>query len=242
MTDATRKCPVCGAGNPARARFCGDCGTAIQAAPAGSAPAAGAGSPILPWFLAGVAVLAIQTTVLVLALKRPQPAGAGDMTNAGAPFAGQSGVAPTGRAPDISNMTPREAADRLYDRIARASEAGDSGQVSFFGPMALQAYVRVTPLDADARLHIGLIQLAMGDAAAAAAQADTITRDSGAHLFGALLAARAADARGNRSAARQAYRRFAASYDAERARNLPEYEQHNTVLLEARAEAARAGR
>ena len=242
MSDATRHCPVCGADNPSRARFCGSCGTAIAGAGAGRAaapPAAGTRS-IMPWFIAGVCVLAVHAAVIVLAVRRPQPAAANqaDMTNSGAaPFAG----GPTGRAPDISNMTPREAADRLYDRIARASEAGDSGQVSFFGPMALQAYARVTPRDPDARLHIGLIELALGNTAGATAQADSIGREAGDHLFGPMLRARAAEAAGNSAAARQAYRQLVASYDRERAKNLPEYDQHNAMLTETLAAARRSG-
>ena len=241
MSDATRQCPVCGAENPSRARFCGSCGTAIQGGGA-ARPRAGT-SPIMPWFIAGVCVLAIHAAVIVLAVRRPQPAGANspDMTNSGAPFAQQGGGGATGRAPDISNMSPREAADRLYDRIARATEAGDSGQVSFFGPMALQAYARVTPRDPDARLHIGLIELALRNPAGATAQADSISRESGDHLFGPMLRARAAEAAGNNAAARQAYRQLVASYDRERAKNLPEYEQHNTMLTESLAAARRAG-
>jgi hypothetical protein len=210
---------------------------------AGQTPAARAGaSPIMPWFIAGVCVLAIHAAVIVLAVRRPQPAEANqsDMTNTGAPAALPGAAGATGRAPDISSMTPREAADRLYDRIARATESGDSGQVSFFGPMALQAYARVTPRDPDARLHIGLIELALRNPAGAAAQADSIGRESGSHLFGPMLWARAAEAQGNRAATRQAYQQFLASYESERARNLPEYEQHNTMLTESLA-AARAG-
>ena len=210
---------------------------------AGQPPAARAGaSPIMPWFIAGVCVLAIHAAVIVLAVRRPQPAGSNqsDMTNTGAPGALPGAAGATGRAPDISNMTPREAADRLYDRIARATEAGDSGQVTFFGPMALQAYARVTPRDPDARLHIGLIELALRNPAGAAAQADSIGREAGNHLFGSMLRARAAEAQGNRAATRQAYQQFLSAYEAERARNLPEYEQHNTMLTESLA-AARAG-
>lgn len=248
MSDATRICPVCGAPNPERAKFCASCGAAFKAGTvplAGGKAGAGPGtsSPVLPWFIAGVCVLTIQTAVIVLAVGRPQPApgNQSNMDGGQAPFA--SGAPPTtGRAPDISNLTPREAADRLYERIAQASESGDSGQVTFFGPMAIQAYSRVSPLDADARLHIGMIQLALGDLAAAGAQADSIGREARAHLFGPLLRARVAEARGNVASARQAYRQFLSDYDAERRRNLPEYAQHANMLSEARTAAQAAGR
>ena len=245
MSDATRKCPVCGSDNPARARFCGSCGTALgtqQATRAAAAPTvavASGSNAVLPWFIAGVCVLAIQTVAIILAVRQPQPA-PGNQSNVVAPFAGGAGGA-TGRAPDISNMTPREAADRLYDRIARASSAGDSGQVTFFGPMAIQAYSQVTPLDADARLHIGLIQLALGNTSAAAAEADSITRESATHLFGPLLRLRVAEATGDNAAARRATQQFQANYDAERRKGLAEYNDHRSLLEEVH-NAARGSR
>ncbi len=240
MSDATQKCPVCGAILPARARFCGDCGTAIRPAAAAPTPHPGAAaSQVLPWFVAGCCVLAIHATVIIVALRGGRSATETAPTAApGAPFASASPG--TGRPTDISGMTPREAADRLYERIARASESGDTSQVQFFAPMALNAYANVTPLDADARLHIGLIDLATGDAPAAAAQADSITRLAGLHLFGPLLKARAAEAQGNRAVAREAYRAFLANYNTEKRRNLPEYQQHDALLTETRTAAQRA--
>ena len=236
MSDATQKCPVCGTSLPGRAKFCAECGAVIPRSPSPQTPQAPAANAVMPWFIAGVFVLAIHATVIVLAVRRPEPA-PGNQSAVQAPFAGGGGDATTRGTTDISQMTPREAADRLYDRIARASEAGDSGQVTFFGPMALQAYGSVTPLDADARLHIGLIQIMLRNPAAASAQADTIQRESRTHLFGPLLKARAAEAQGNRTTVQSAYRQFLANYDAERRKNLPEYEQHATMLAEARTAA-----
>ena len=244
MSDATFPCPVCGASLPVRAKFCGECGApvrgaaALKGAPAGTSP-----NPILPWFIAGVAVIAIQTLALILALRPPTgSAGAGEPGLAsanGAPFASGGSTRAT---TDISGLTPRQAADRLYDRIARASEANDSAQVQFFGPMALQAYANVAPLDIDARLHVGMIDIALGNLAGAAAQADSIVRSSRTHLFGPLLKARVAELRGNSGAARTAYQAFLANYDAERRKNLPEYEQHANVLADTRTAAQRAVR
>jgi len=239
MSDATQKCPVCGAVLPGRAKFCAECGTTLKSA-AAPAPAAATVSTnqILPWFIAGVCVLAVFAMVIIIAVRRPEPA-AGNQSNA--PFAQGGAPGPTGTT-DISNMTPREAADRLYDRIARASEAGDSGQVNFFAPMALQAYAAVSPLDIDARLHIGMIELAAGNPAGAMAQADTIQRESRTHLFGSLLKARVAEATNNTAAKRQAYQAFLANWTAERAKSLPEYGQHETVLNEMRTTAQNGSR
>lgn len=248
MSDATFPCPVCGASLPVRARFCGECGAPVRGAAALKGGPAGAGAnPILPWFIAGVAVIAIQTLALILALRPPAgPRAANEPDQvaaaAGAPGAPFASGGATRATTDISGLTPRQAADRLYDRIARGSEANDSAQVRFFGPMALQAYANVAPLDIDARLHVGMIEIALGNLDAAAAQADSIARASRTHLFGPLLKARVAELRGNNGAARTAYQAFLTNYDAERRKNLPEYEQHASVLADTRTAAQRAVR
>ena len=245
MSDATQKCPVCGAVNPARAKFCGECGAAFRAAAAApAATGAARGNPVLPWFLAGCAALAIHAVIIIVALRGGiAPASSGDMTNAGssgaaganAPFATSSG-----RPTDLSTMTPREAADRLWNRIMTAQSQGDTAQVNFFAPMAIQAYQAVTPLDADARLHIGLINIAMNEPAKARAQADSITRESPTHLFGPLLKAEAAEKAGRTADARAAWRTFLQNYDAEMRKNLDEYQQHNAMLTEDHTKAQQA--
>jgi hypothetical protein len=247
MSDATFPCPVCGVTLPARAKFCADCGSAVRGAPApGKTPPAGAagaaaGNPILPWFIAGVSVIAIQTLALILAL-RPAAGAAGLGAEPQASAGPTAPFAPLGTnrgTTDLSGMTPRQAADRLFDRVARASEAGDTAQVQFFAPMTVQAYAGI-PMDADVRLHLGMIEMAMGKLDAAAAQADSLVRESRTHLFGPMLKARVAEARRDPNAAKAAWRTFLANYDAERAKRLPEYDQHESALTEARTAAQRA--
>src|SRR5436190_20474869 len=132
MTDATRKCPVCGAILPAKAKFCGECGTTLQPPTPNLREAQTAGQPgskVLPWFLAGCGVLAVHAAVIILAVRARAPIGA--PVQASAEFQAAPGSPGTGAPPDISNMTPRQAADRLYERIMRASEANDTAQVQF---------------------------------------------------------------------------------------------------------------
>lgn len=229
-----RKCPKCGAALSARARFCPECGTTVAAPSAGGVapgaqpvPSRGLGEKY-PWIIAGLAVVALVVTIIVVVTKRPAP------VTAAAPFDPNRGTT------DISAMSPREAADRLYERTARAAAAGDSSQVQFFGPMTIQAYGNVTPLDADARLHIGLVHLNLGQPDGALAQADTIARASRTHLFAAALRAQAAAQRGDAALARRAYQEFLRNEASERARNLPEYQQH-TALLDEVHTAAQAG-
>jgi hypothetical protein len=138
---------------------------------------------------------------------------------------------------DISSMTPRERADRLFDRIMRAAARGDSGEIDFFTPMALQAYALLENLDADARYHIGLIQAEAGNLEATLAQADSIERSWPGHLFGGMLRAEVARRRGQTAELRRWYRWFLERYEQEQASGKPEYSDHRTALEAFRSEA-----
>ncbi len=218
-----RPCPHCGADVKAGVRFCQDCGRALDG------PAARRAA--LPWVIAG-ATLAALAAVLVYRLTTPRPATG--FTNV--PEALGAGSATT----DISNMTPRERADRLFNRVMAAAERGDSGEITFFGPMALQAYDLMGALDIDARYHVGMMQLAMGNVPAARAQADSIARQNPNHLFASLLRAEAARRAGDRAARARALGDLLKHYDAELATGREEYTDHRTALENARAEARKA--
>jgi hypothetical protein len=205
-------CAKCGAKLPARAKFCGECGAPVAGATRAAAPAPQPAprSDRMAWYVAGVAVLALLVVIVVLVARKSQAAPG---TEAGA-------VSGSARATtDLSTLTPRQSADMLYNKIMTLHEAGKSDSVNFFAPMALQAYAMLgTDLDADARLHLGLIELAIGQPDPAAAQGDTILRGAPKHLFGSL-------------------REFLRNYRSERAKNLPEYGEHSQMLLEARDQA-----
>ena len=94
-------------------------------------------------------------------------------------------------------MTPREAADRLYDRIMRAASAGDSAEALAFLPMALDAYNLVVPLDADGHYHVSLLHALGGDYHMAREVADRALADVPSHLL-LLGAARAGGLRTRR--------------------------------------------
>ena len=219
-------CPGCDAKLSVGARFCHVCGR-----PMGARRSAG---PVLPWAIAGAAVVALGGAILFTSGREAPPPAAPQQA---APFA--SGAA-GGQAPDISNMTPRQQADRLFERIVMAHERGDTGEVRFFRPMALQAYERLAPLDHDARYHVGLIHTLTGNPNAALAQADSITADEPGHLLAAMLRQRAAIALGDAAGGRMAYREFLANYESEIAASRPEYEMHEPVLTAFHAEAERA--
>jgi hypothetical protein len=177
------------------------------------------------WVIAGVTITAIGAALLVR------------LTADSRVTTGEADPGLPRATTDISSMTPRERADRLFNRVMAASERGDSTDVAFFGSMALQAYGLVDALDADARYHLGLMQLALHDPKAARAQADTIDRTWKHHLFAPLLRGEIARIENDTAARARARRDLLAQYAAELATGKPEYTDHRTALEAARKEA-----
>lgn len=234
---AGASCLTCGAPLTAGAKFCHVCGTPMGAPrrTAASAPASQQ-QHLIPWIVAGVAV-ALLVVVFVARTGGPSssiPAGDGrGGASPAMPGAGPGGAATT----DLSSMTPREQADRLFDRVMRASENGNTQEVTFFGPMTLQAYTMVGPLDADARFHIGLVNASLSNPAAALAQADTIEKATPKHLFIFLIRWDVANRAKDTAGMRRAYRQFLDNYDQEMASGKEEYTMHRTRLEQFRDEA-----
>ena len=141
---------------------------------------------------------------------------------------------------DLSALTPRERADRLFNRVMQNVSAGDSTQASFFLPMAIAAYEDVPALDADGHYHMAVLHLAGGDPAAARARADSILSATPTHLFGLFTAAQAEQALGNDDAARELYDRFQSAFTAESTLARTEYTEHAAVLPLMRDDAAKA--
>jgi len=220
-------CQRCGAPLSGGAKFCHACGAPTHGGPTG--PTGRSTNPV-PWLVAGGAVLALLVVLVIPKLKSAGPAAAPQA----APAAGMAGPV------DLNQMTPRDAADRLFNRIMTAYEHGAKDSAKFFAPMALQAYGMVGELDADGRYHVGLIDLVSDDYAGALAQADTIARTVPGHLYAAVLQAEVARARGDSSALRRAQRAFLDHYDAETKANRPEYAEHPGVLEQFHTEARQA--
>src|SRR4030095_4488668 len=161
---APQTCRKCGSAVAAGARFCASCGTAVGAGmPPATPTVMGAGRSPLPFAVAGGAVL----DIALVPAPRSQPSGAA------APQQAEPLAAPQGRPPDLSQMTPREAFDRLFTRVMTAWERGDSATANRFTPMALMAYGNLPDVDIDARYDAALIHLHGGSTDAARALADT---------------------------------------------------------------------
>lgn len=143
------------------------------------------------------------------------------------------------RAPDISQMTPEQQAERLYDRIMREYEAGATENVRTFMPMAIAAYERLTPMNLDHRYDLARIGEVGGNAALTKAQADTILRTRPTHLLGLMMSARIARLEKNEARARELDAKLLAVESSERAAALPEYLLHK-LDIDAAVNAARS--
>jgi hypothetical protein len=244
--NAAMVCPACG--TPGSGKFCSNC-----AAPLAGATCASCGGPLtpgakfchrcgapacadvpsaahntssaLPWSVAGIALLAL---IAFVASQRIS----GSADNSGSPTTPDaSAPASAGtQAPDISNLSPAEAAVRLYNRVMGQHERGRADSVQLFAPMAITAYQQLGQLDLDQRYDVGRIAAISGDESLARAQADTILKLHPNHLLGLILAANAARVRKDTAAERAFHEKFVAAVPAERAKQLPEYITHENDI------------
>jgi hypothetical protein len=228
-------CATCSAALTPGARYCHRCGT-----PAGltSAPSRGMAG-VLPWAVAAIALVALIALVVGQRFGARNTAAIEPVADAAPPGA----VAPSGpagampRAPDISQLTPEQRAERLYDRIMKEAEAGRTETVKTFMPMAISAYEMLGPLSLDQRYDLGRIGEVGGDTALARAQADTILAARPTHLLGLILRGKAARLEGNLSRARDADAKLLAAEATERASGLQEYLSHKNDIDAAVASA-----
>ena len=144
-------------------------------------------------------------------------------------------------APDISNLSPREQFDRLYDRVMRASSSGDNATVERFAPMAVSAYGRLDSVDMDARYDVAVIKLHVGDIDGARVLADTMVRTAPSHLFGYMISGTVARFTGDSAGARKAGATFLRNYPGEIRKARPEYEKHRTSIDSFKRQVEAAG-
>ena len=249
-----RFCNECGARLGQGANFCNQCGTSV-AGGAGDPPpqvaarttgrttarttgrSGGARGGNAAWYVGGAfAVILILVVVWPTIAGREGSSGSNPGAAPSNPAAGPSSV-------DLASMSPREAADRLFDRVMRAASAGDSMQAQQFTPMALQAYERARPLDSDGLFHVSLLQRTGLQLEAALATAEQILSRNPDHLLGLAAAGDAARELGRSQVASEHYRRLLEVFDRERAKALPEYEIHEPMMdgIRSAAETHLAG-
>ena len=242
-------CGACKSPLTPGARFCHACGTPVggatttgsarPAAAGGAAPLAAPPRSILPWVIGGAATLAL---VIMVAVQQrgasPVAAGQNVSLDGTAPFAGGAGGAGGAmRAPDISSMSPRERADRLYDRVMRLASEGKSDSASFFATMAAQAYELLGELDNDLKYDYGRMSEMAGNLDQAKRQADAILASYPDHLLGLILWARVAQLQNDEATRTRLYRKLLSVEQVEQAKPVEEYARHKGDIDAAIAEA-----
>lgn len=241
-----RHCTQCGHALAPDSRFCTQCGAAVArsvsgasagsprpgARPSLSQGAATSDSRIGWWAAAGLFVAL--TLVVAWPILRPDQVGPG----VGGGSAGASQVAPTGAAAvDLSQMTPREAADRLFARVMSAAEQGDSTQAMQFLPMAVQAYERAQPLDLDGLFHLSSLQRTGMDLEAALATAQGGLAEDPDHLLLLHAAGEAAREQGDSALAQEYFTHIIEVYDEQMASGNADYDAHSSMMASLRANA-----
>ena len=233
-------CPACGHTHAPSARFCTRCGASLAGegdsaatrAPDGSGSqnvvVPGVGSSVA-WWIAGGSLVAL-IMLAAWPVIRPSVPDAGLST-------GLPPVVGGGAPPDLSSMTPREAADRLYDRVMNAVSMSDEATTEGFLPMALAAYDLARPLDADGLYHLSVLQRAGADFTASLATAEEGLESNRDHLLLLAASGEAAEGLAEEATARARWQRFLDVYDKQRSMGLEEYTAHEGVLEASRNHA-----
>lgn len=212
-------CMSCGEVNKASARFCQGCGRSLVKG---------------TWLDAQsmTVIGASLVTLLTLGLLFASVIDMGGKIDRGAsvPTSTRTVSSSDGQPPDLSTMTPREAAYRLFNRVMMADEQGNTDEVMQFAPMALAAYDRIEALDLEATYHIGLISAAADDPDKAEDVVNRLRAVVPDHLLASILEHRLAVDRNDQAKAEQAIERFQNAYDAEISVDRPEYRGHQRQI------------
>lgn len=236
-----RFCSQCGGKLGPAASFCSQCGAKNDVVAGGHRAAAASvvSGQNLPWWIAGAAMFALIVAIGV-SMVRPGPPPTPGTTGPAAATGAPAGAA----AVDLNSMTPREAADRLFNRVMSSVAEGDSAGAQAFVPMAIGAYERAQPLDLDGLFHLSLLQRTALDLEGALASAEAILAENPDHVLGLTAAAAAAEELGREDRAAELYEHLLTVYEAESQRGLQEYLDHAQIMSTVRdsAEAFLSGR
>ena len=224
MVNQPNKCSACG--TLGTGRYCAQCGKVLGGGTHSQRP-----RERRAWGTAAAASLLVLGLLLVLVWRDKDSAAAG----------GNAAASPA--PPDLSNMSPRERFDRLYQRVMGAAQTGDTTTVTRFAPMVFAAYAQLDTVDADARYHAALLHLHLqADTAAALRLADSILAASPRHLFGFLIQGTAGQLAGNPKRLERARAGLLAAWAAEMQAGRPEYRDHQAMLERFRATALESRR
>lgn len=215
-------CPSCTSSVRSDARFCQSCGKSLNGA-----------SWLTPQTLTVLASAVIVLVALALLF-----ASVIDLDRLASPTPNATTTprtTSTNQPPDLSSMTPREAADRLFNRVMMADEQDNEAEVEQFTPMAVSAYEMLESLDTDALFHVGLIYAAADEVEEARSYTERLKAIVPNHLLAALLEHRLAEAENKPEVAASAAKRFHDHYEEEISISRPEYEHHRASIERFRA-------
>lgn len=222
-------CASCGERHQAGARFCQSCGRSLVRR---------------NWFdaqtLTVLGAACLTLVALGLLFASVLDIGSAPEGDPAVTAPSRTASAPSGQPPDLSNMSPREAADRLFNRVMMADERGDTSEVAQFAPMAAAAYDQLDSLDPDALYHLGMIHAAAGDAESAGDAARRMKAIVPGHLLASLLEHRLAADENDEDKAMLAIERFKASYDEEIKIDRLEYRDHRLSIDQFREQIGEA--
>ncbi|MGV3709233.1 MAG: zinc ribbon domain-containing protein [Gemmatimonas sp.] len=236
-------CAACGAALSAGARFCHRCGTpvgqgALAVTPAGNA---GRNSNLIPWAIAVVLMTALVANFAGKNFGKAKGSSVDGSANALATGAidGPAAQAQDGqRAPDISQMSPSQRANRLYIRVMTAAENNMMDSAVFMAArMGIPAHEMLENPTIDERYHMAKLAEIVNDTVIARAQADTILKSQPKSLLGLMVASRAALMNGNDAKAKKFDKELLAALESELATGNIDYQQHRGEIDQAAADA-----
>jgi hypothetical protein len=224
-------CHSCGSKAEPGVRFCTTCGASLRAGGEGGASARSA-SDRLAWVVAAVLLVAVASFGAASIFRGGSESGSMAQTPPG-----QLGAAPN---IDLNSMSPGEAADRLYNRVAMGLSARDTMEVLNFLPMALDAHEIARPLSEVRLFRLSFLHRVALDFEAAQAVALEGLERAPNHLLLLSAAAESSREMGDEAAALGYYRRLLEVWDSEMASGLEDYGSHERLLPIIREEAERA--
>jgi hypothetical protein len=238
-------CAACGAGLSAGARFCHRCGTPVGQGAPSITPAGNAGrnsnSNLIPWAIAFVLLTALIANFAGKNFGKAKGSAVDGSFNSiatGSIDGPAAAEAEAQRAPDISQMTPNERANRLYQRVMTAAERNMMDSAVFLAArMGIPAHEMLEKPNNDERYHMAKLAEIVNDTTIARAQADTILQTEPKSLLGLMMASRAALMNGNNAKAKKYDKDLLAALESELATDKLEYQQHRGEIDQAAADA-----
>lgn len=235
-------CAACGAALSAGARFCHRCGTPVgQGAPVitPAAPVKPTNANTLPWAIAFIAVLAVVAYSAGQNFGKAKGSAVDGSSNsiANPAIDGPAAAAAGARAPDISQMSPSDRANRLYQRIMTLAENNKIDSAIMFTQMGIPAHQALENPSNDERYHLARLAEIASDSTIARAQSDTILKTEPNNLLGLLMGSRAALMNNNAAKSKKFDQQLLKVLDSELATNKIDYQQHRNEIDAAAADA-----